>query len=173
MDSYQLNSTNIESIEATSDYEAPNSSILESLRSSSSIPVRSRRPRTSPIWDYTSFNHRDDIVLNTRNKSIWRCKYCLQEYVERGGTAIIFQHLLGAHEVLIKTSQGAQKERIDSNIQDAFARVAQSGEHKRRRLDSTITTQSLDPDVLERLYISWLTRCGIPFRMVEVLEFQT
>jgi hypothetical protein len=62
---------------------------------------------------------------------------------------------------------------IQANIKSAFERAAQSGEHKRRRLNSVITTESLDPDVLERLYIQWLTQCGISFAMVERIEFRS
>ena len=57
--------------EATSDFGAPNSSIFDSLQSSGSIHTRTNtRPRTSAVWDYTAFNHRNDIVYNKNNRVI-------------------------------------------------------------------------------------------------------
>lgn len=162
---------------ATSNSGAPDSSISEPT-SLFLLPTRlkrttTRRPRTSPIWDHTPFDNRNDIILNRDNRVIWRCKYCPQEYIKRGGTGIIFQHLASAHSIDIKTNQDTQKGLIQDNIATAFARVAQSGEHKRCRLDSTIPIQNLDPNVLERLYVQWLSRCGIPFAEVERIEFRS
>ena len=31
---------------------------------------------------------------------------------------------------------------------------------------------TLDPSMLEQLYVTWLTRCGISFRMVQSDEFR-
>jgi hypothetical protein len=54
---------------------------------------------------------------------------------------------------------------------------------KRRRLDGGINDSGegddgrgqgcdLDPDVLEQLYITWITTCGVAFEMVEKQEFR-
>ena len=171
MELQNTTTTNSGGSEVTSEFGAPDSSVFDSLRSPGSIPTCIKaKTRTSPIWDHTSFNNRNDIILNKNNRVIWRCRYCPQEYTESGGTAIVFRHLQSVHELDIRTNP--QKERIETNIKDAFARVAQSGEYKRRCLDNTISTENLDPDVLERLYILWLTRCGISFRIVESIEFR-
>ena len=137
-----------------------------------STPSRSSNRRTSLVWDYTSFNNRNQVVLNKDNKVIWCCRYCPQEYVESGGTAIIFSHLNKAHEIDPRTLQETVKSKAQGTIKAAFELAVQSGEHKRRRLDSQISTETLDPTVLERLYVQWLTRCGIPFVMVQRVEFR-
>lgn len=160
--------------DTTSDSRAPDSLVSKplSLFSVPTHPKTKRRTRTSPIWEHTSFNNRNDIVLNKDNKVIWRCRYCPQEYIERGGTGVVFQHLASLHSINLKTSHEAQKGLVQDTIATAFARAAQSGEHKRRRLDSAILTKALDPDVLERLYVQWLTWCGVSFSMVEKIEFR-
>lgn len=51
----------------------------------------------------------------------------------------------------------------------------QDNQHKRRRLnDSTLVPAfDFDPATFEYLYIQWLSRCSVAFRMVEVSEFGT
>lgn len=168
--------------EPTSDSGAPDSSIdsvpnstslLFSLPTHSTRPKRKQRGRTSPIWDHHSAADRNAVLLNMQNKSVWRCKHCLQEYVESGGTSIIFQHLATNHMIDLKTQKETQRGLVQANIKAAFDQVAQSGEHKRRRLDSTNTTENLDPAILERLYIKWSTSCNIAFSMVESMDFRT
>jgi hypothetical protein len=49
---------------------------------------------------------------------------------------------------------------------------AQTVEHKRRRLENETDTNSINPAVLEDLYVTWITSCGIPFEMVTRDEFR-
>ena len=48
----------------------------------------------------------------------------------------------------------------------------QNPDYKRRRLDNTIDTKTLDPDMLEDLYVKWITACGVSFNMVGRPEFR-
>jgi hypothetical protein len=49
---------------------------------------------------------------------------------------------------------------------------AQNLEHKRRRLENETDTNSINPAMLEDLYVTWITSCGIPFEMVTRDEFR-
>ncbi|MCJ1360264.1 MAG: hypothetical protein MMC33_010267 [Icmadophila ericetorum] len=91
---YNMASQNLTS-DATIDSGAidSGSSSLFLLPTRTNIAKQKLRSRTSPIWDHTVSSDRNAIVLNKRNKSIWRCKNCPQEYAESGGTVLIFQHL--------------------------------------------------------------------------------
>ena len=136
----------------------------------SSVNKKRQRPRTAKIWDYTPVS-RETILVSKDGKVIWRCKYCLKDYLERGGTVVIATHLLETHNIDIGSMQASKTLIQQSNIIDAFQRGQQSN-HKRRCL-STVATQTLDPATLENLYIRWITTCGISFRMVAREEFRT
>jgi Zn-finger protein len=135
----------------TSDSGAPGSSGLSSLHY---IPTHTKkRLRTSYIWSHTASNDRNEVIINDKGVSVWRCQYCNKDYVESGGTDIVKRHLR-AHNILPEaSSREVQRERIQENLKDAFARAGQLGDHKRRRLNSTISTESLDPAMLEQLYV--------------------
>jgi flavin-binding protein dodecin len=150
-------------------FETPSSPVLKRTLSSTSASVSTTANRRfSKVWDHTPVG-RCDIIRNHHNKSIWRCRYCLKEYLESGGTKIITGHLK-EHNVDISSTQETRTTSIQSNIADAFHKAEQTN-HKRRCL-STITTQALDSAVVEQLYVRWITTCGVSFRMATLLEFR-
>ncbi len=151
-----------------------NSDQFEDLDSSSvglttSLSSRKQRIRTSKIWDHTP-GTRTSVYINSSGKGVWRCAYCLKEYLETSGTRTISQHLLVAHEIELETAQAEKAAKRQSNIDDAFLR-GQETSYKRRLL-SIVPTQTLDPATLEILYVRWISACGIAFRMVEIEEFR-
>ncbi len=45
--------------------------------------------------------------------------------------------------------------------------------YKRRRVDTTLKSNIvLDPDVLEVLYVKFISACNLPLRLVSCLEFR-
>ena len=108
--------------------------------------------------------------MNRYGKAVWRCKYCRKEYQETSGTAVVTTHLSDAHAIAITSMQAMKTLSRQSNISEAFQRG--QGDYKRRCL-STVDTQTLDPAVLEHLYIRWIVSCGVSFRMASREEFRT
>jgi hypothetical protein len=150
-------------------FETPNSLVLKrTLSSASASASTTANRRFSKVWDHTPVG-RCDIVRNNQSKPIWRCKYCLKEYLESGGTKIIVGHLK-EHSIDISSAQETRTTSIQSNIADAFDKAEQTN-HKRRCL-STIATQALDPAVIEQLYVQWITTCGVSFCMATLVEFR-
>lgn len=143
--------------------------IIDHLPSSSSIRSK-KRARTSQVWDHTPFE-RNAIIKNVRDRVIWRCKYCRKEYLEDGGTTIIVAHLK-EHKIDISSAQVQRTVAIQSNIANAFARAEQQSDHKRRCLAPINGESTIEPAVLEHLYVQWITSCGIAFRMVTIPEFR-
>lgn len=55
-------------------------------------PEKIAQKRTSEVWEH-SFYSRHKITLDKQGRSIWRCKYCTQVYVDSGGTGNALRHL--------------------------------------------------------------------------------
>jgi hypothetical protein len=55
---------------AATDPQSQTSTTAFSTLSSSNVPTRKKRGRTSPIWDYTPSKHRDDMLFNEKAESI-------------------------------------------------------------------------------------------------------
>ena len=152
-------------------FETPDSLVLKRTMSSPSITTSTTtKKRYSKVWHHTPV-HCNEVTLNTKGKSIWRCKYCLKEYLESGGTTVITNHLKDQHHIDICSAQEARTTSIQANIVDAFEKAQQTTNHKRRCL-SSITSRNLDPSVIEQLYVRWITTCGVSFRMATLSEFR-
>ena len=150
-------------------FDTPNSLVLKrTLSSASASASTTANRRSSKVWDHTPVG-RCDIIHNHQSKPIWRCKYCLKEYLESSRTKIIVGHLKG-HGIDISSTQEIRTSLIQSNIADAFDKAEQTN-HKRRCL-STITTQALDLAVIEQLYVRWITTCRVSFRIATLVEFR-
>jgi hypothetical protein len=135
-------------------FDTPNSPALKRTLSSASASASATSSatanrRSSKVWDHTPVS-RCDIIHNHQSKLIWRCKYCLKEYLESGGTTIIVGHQKG-HGIDISSSQEIRTTSIQSNITNAFDKAKQTN-HKRCCL-STVATQALDLAVIKQLYI--------------------
>ena len=126
--------------------------------------------RYSKVWHYTPVG-RNEVTLNAKGKSIWRCKYCTKEYLESGGTTVISTHLRDQHHIDISSTQESRTALMQATIIDAFEKAQHTTDYKRRRL-STTDTHDVDPAVLEQLYVRWITTCSVSFRMAKQAEFR-
>lgn len=134
-------------------------------------PIKGRG-RTTPIWDHTPYA-KDDVILNSKGKSVWQCKYCRIIYAESGGTRHINEHLLKGHKIELKTNAQIRLAASQQVLEDSFASVRhQNTGHKRRRMVSGNGIESFEPDVAEDLYVKWITSCGISLNMASLPEFR-
>lgn len=131
---------------------------------------RKRRARTSWVWDHVPDTEegRARIWTNDSGRSVWKCKFCPQTYMESGGTKNIARHLKG-HNIYEEQTHSLA---VEATIRHAFKR-GEEASHSRRRLNSNDGTgDQLDPGTLEQLFVKWITSCNISFRMVERDEFR-
>jgi hypothetical protein len=154
----------------TDQFEMPNSSNVSDSAPLSIIDRTKKKNRSSPIWDHTPFD-RNYIFLNKKGTVIWRCKYCSIEYTESGGTRVITNHLKKVHSIDVQTLGELRTASTQSTIDVAFQRC-ENIDYKRRRLNNTIATENLDPNVFEYLYVQWITDCGIAFHMASKETFR-
>ena len=90
-----------------------------------------------------------------------------------GRTSVIRKHLKNKHRIDIQSSNEIRINSYQQGITESFARAQEGGErYKRRRLDSGKGEGLLDPDVLEDLYLRWITAANIPFEMAGHTELQ-
>ena len=74
-------------------------------------------------------------------------------------------HLEG-HDIRGSSSKDSKASQVQTSIQQALER-AKDHEHKRRRIQPIINR-----DQFEQLYIRWVIRYSIPFRMIECVKFR-
>jgi hypothetical protein len=129
-----------------------------------------RRPRTAKIWAYTP-GAQNDQFFNSEGKAVWRCKFCLKEYLETSGSRAVVFHLEHSHQIVIQSTNAIKTLSRQASITEAFQQITG---HKRRNLASHDRyNEALDGDIVEILYIKWITACSVAFRMVEIEEFRT
>ena len=139
--------------------------------------------RTSEVWDHP-FYSRHKITLNKQGQSIWRCKYCSKTYVDSGGTSNAKKHLHKHHSRQIQSQNEKRVKGYQGQIDMAeFRAQSNAANRKRRRLDGGVNDSvagddgrgqgcDLNPDVLEQLYVAWITTCGVALEMVDKQEFR-
>jgi ribosomal protein L37AE/L43A len=146
-------------------------------------PEKIAQKRTSEVWEH-SFYSRHKITLDKQGRSIWRCKYCTQVYVDSGGTGNALRHLKKHHGRQIQNQNEKRIDRYQGHINMAEFRAQSAvANSKRRRYDGGYVEaeedddgrgpgRELDPAVLEQLYVEWISTCGVAFEMVEKDEFR-
>ena len=122
------------------------------LPSPSATASAATKRRYSKVWHYTPVD-RNEVTLNAKGKSVWRCKYCAKEYLESGGTTVIAGHLKERHDIDITSTQEVRAALVQVNIADAFEKAHRTTSYKRRRL-STVASHDLDPAVIEQLLLN-------------------
>jgi hypothetical protein len=141
---------------------------LESQASSSSqLPssiTSQKRDRSSYIWSHMpgSIN---TIYTNSKNNVVWRCGLCGKEYTERGGTTAPKGHLLKCHAI-DDPLKGIKQQAQTISISKAFER-GKEATNKRRKIH-----ESFDLPTFKELFIRWISRCSIPYRMSTIPEFR-
>ena len=107
----------------------------------------------------------------------WRCKYCPQTYDLNGGTKIITTHLTTGSPN--KPGHGlepesARIERVKNSQVAIDTAIVQAAEHpKKRRKIGDGTGESLDPNVVEILWVNVLAACSLTFRLYGIPQFRS
>ncbi|KAH8799375.1 hypothetical protein F5884DRAFT_863545 [Xylogone sp. PMI_703] len=148
---------------------------------SSPVPSSQAGGNTS---EATEGNDTPEKIAQKR-RSIWRCKYCTQVYVDSGGTGNARRHLKKHHSHQIQSQNEKRIDRYQGHIDMAEFRAQSAvANNKRRRYDGSYVEAEeedddgrgpgceLDPAVLEQLYVEWISTCGVAFEMVEKDEFR-
>jgi uncharacterized C2H2 Zn-finger protein len=130
-----------------------------------------RRGRKSWVWNHTPDLDRNTIHTTHDGKSLWKCSYCTQVYAETSGTTVAIRHLLKAHKITEESSQLRRLKARDLDIAQAFARGSLNT--SKRRCLSSIATETLEPEVIEQLYVRLIVCCSLSFRLVEREEFRS
>ena len=108
----------------------------------------------------------------TNGRVEWRCKYCPKKYLLNGGTRCPKAHLCAIHSINETSARDNRTRKRQLLMEDSVA-MAKKHPHSRRRLSDEASGLSIDPDVLEKLYINFLASCNQPIRLVECSAFRS
>jgi hypothetical protein len=125
-------------------------------------------------WVFKWMRGTDDmqyVFYNTAGKEEWRYRFCLQNYQISSGTGTIRAHL-DIHNIKKESSTDTKAKNVQIAIEEAIESAAQNPQKRRRLNDSDSGEIPLDRDVLEVLYIKFITACNMPLRLVECPEFR-
>jgi hypothetical protein len=125
-------------------------------------------------WVYKHMRGTDDmetIFKNQKGEKEWRCRYCMTDYQLSGGTSNIEKHLSKIHE-LFEDSPKDKRAKNQQIVLDQAMASAESNPQKRRRLNYDEATTDINPDVLEVLYVRFISACNQSLRLVECPEFR-
>jgi hypothetical protein len=106
---------------------------------------------------------------NRAGKEEWRCKYCSKSYCTNGGTRIIQNHLQSSHHLEESSSREILLKKRQVSIEDA---LTQAGESRVTRRRLTTGGNSLNPDIVEVLFVKLTTTGNLPLQLVELPEFR-
>jgi BED zinc finger len=127
----------------------------------------------------------------TTAKLEWRCRYCSKRYALNGGTRLMKQHLIAAHEISESSPRQQRVLKRQRTIEEAII-SGQTNPRKRRLINtdnSKCTTLGLQyrtniiignnqysasicPRTLEQLYIDFQISCNLPFSLVQATSFR-
>lgn len=142
--------------------------LITESSSQSNLPSQKRRqPRKAWSWNHMPNPDPETLYYDETGRIRWQCRNCPTRYLESGGTTAIRNHLTGRHDKKENSPREDQALRVQATIQQAFHRVGEVT-HKRRRL----LHDDFNIAHFEYLLVRWITRCSIPFRMVECEEFR-
>jgi len=114
---------------------------------------------------------RETIYLNATGKLEWRCGGCPKVYLISGGTFVITQHL--KTHGLEPTSNWEQQFRNQQiTIDKAHTEVEQNPNQKRQKLFHCVKGNSLDPNVLEILWVYVLVACSLALQLICLSPFR-
>jgi hypothetical protein len=134
------------------------------------------KPRTSWIFHHMPDKDPETVYKNSiTSKEEWRCRYCPKTYALSGGTAAPTAHLIDpiskkGHGLAKNSPRETKAKNQQSTIENAIA-TAESQNFKRRKLNHE-PGDTINPGILEVLYVQFLVACSLPFRLVECPEFR-
>jgi hypothetical protein len=138
------------------------------------LPKKQNKKNQRNSWVYKWMRDGVDmqhVFLNTDGKEEWRCRFCMANYKTSGGTGIISDHLK-THDITKDSTAEARAKNVQLDIAKAME-SAQENPQKRRKLNSSDGgSLPLDGDVIEVLYIKFISACNMPLRLVECPEFR-
>jgi hypothetical protein len=103
----------------------------------------------------------------------WRCKYCAQSYALSGGTDIITKHLTSqkGHGIERNSLRDKRVKNQQATIVEAMQDAAAHPQKRRKMHESDGHT--INPDMLEILWIQVVVACHFALRLVEIPQFRT
>jgi hypothetical protein len=103
----------------------------------------------------------------------WRCKYCAQSYALSGGTDIITKHLTSqkGHGIERNSLRDKRVKNQQATIVEAMQDAAAHPQKRRKMHESD--GHSINPDMLEILWIQVVVACHFALRLVEIPQFRT
>jgi hypothetical protein len=114
---------------------------------------------------------RETIYLSAAGKPEWRCGGCPKTYLISGGTFIITQHLKGHGKESTSTREQQWKNQ-QITIDEAHAEAERNPNPKRRKLFHRVEGDSIDPNVLEILWVHVLVACSLALRLICLPSFR-
>jgi hypothetical protein len=125
-------------------------------------------------WIYRHMRDTDNtetVYYNVKGKKEWRCRYCLENYQLSGGSDNIAKHL-NWHDIFEDSPKDKRAKNMTLEIKEAIMSAAENSQ-KRRKLNKAELTTDFDPDVVEILYVKFISVCNQSLRLVECPEFRT
>jgi len=111
------------------------------------------------------------VFLNTEGKEEWRCRFCTANYKISGGTGTISDHLK-LHDITKDSAQDARAKNVQIDIEKAIQSAAENPQKRRKLTSFDGGSLPLDGDVVEVLYVKFISACNMPLRLVECPEFR-
>ena len=111
------------------------------------------------------------VFLNDNGKEEWRCRFCSTNYQISGGIGTISTHLEW-HGITKESKAEARAKNIQADIQKAMELAAENPQKRRKLVASDGGSLPLDGDIIEVLYIKFISACNMPLRLVECPKFR-
>jgi hypothetical protein len=156
--------------------ETPETSTLATPEPSA-LPLlpkkRKNNIRTAWVFKYMRDGVEEQHVFyNLAGKREWRCRFCRQNYQLSRGTHAIKRHLNDAHAIFEDSPADIRAKNVQIDIQNAMDTALANPQKRRKLNDSDGGHLPLNGDVLEVLYVKFITACNMPLRLVENPEFR-
>ncbi len=138
------------------------------------LPKKQNKRTLRTSWVYKWMRDRVDtqhVFLNIEGKEEWRCRFCLANYKITGGTSTISEHLK-THGIFKESTEDTKVKNVQLDITKAME-SAMENPQKRRKLSAFDSGSiPLDGDVIEVLFVKFISACNMPLRLVECPEFR-
>lgn len=130
-----------------------------------------KKQRTSWVYDHIKGDDREAEYYDKKERLIWICRHCNEEYLLSGGTTGISKHLIGKHEQERSSTRDTQVKNQQRSIADALTEAGRRPQ-KRRKLYDRQSGESLDGTVLEILWVNVLVACSLALRLICLRPFR-